>query len=130
MIRKLLAVSIISVIAGCAGSQTPDIPDILVDYAGTWTVKWLSNNSQNSMTLEQKAGHLSGSYNNDVGESCPVTGQYLSETRDIKIKIECPTWTIKLRGFGSQSGSMITGDYTATGGAIGKFVMSKDQPQS
>jgi hypothetical protein len=128
MIRKLLAASVISIVAGCAGS-TPDIPDILVDYSGNWTVKWLSNNSLNSMTLAQKAGQLSGTYSNDLGESCPVTGEYHSDNRDIEISIECPGWSIDLTGFGSQNGSMITGNYSATGDATGRFVMAKEPPE-
>jgi hypothetical protein len=129
MIRKLLAASVISIMAGCAGSPTPDIPDILVDYSGKWIIKWLSNNSQNSMTLAQKAGDLSGTYSNDLGESCPVTGEYRSDSRDIEIEIECPIWEIELRGFGSQNGSMITGEYSASGDATGRFVMAKEPPE-
>ena len=94
------------------------------DLTGRWTVTW-SNTSKNPMTLANKNGRFSGSFENDDKESCPLTGNFLASNQHVAIQIVCPKWDIRLQGTASKDSKTIRGSYQAYVDGVGKFVMTK-----
>ena len=92
--------------------------------AGRWSVTW-SNTSKNIMSLADKEGRLSGSYENDEKESCSVTGNFLGSNQHVAIQIVCPKWDIRMQGIATKDGTTIRGNYQAYVDGVGKFVMTK-----
>jgi hypothetical protein len=104
---------------GVAGAGADDLA-----LAGRWTVTW-SNTSKNIMSLADKEGRLSGSYENDEKESCSVTGNFLGSNQHVAIQIVCPKWDIRMQGIATKDGTTIRGNYQAYVDGVGKFVMTK-----
>jgi hypothetical protein len=94
------------------------------DLAGRWTVTW-SNTSKNAMSLANKNGRLSGTYENDDEESCSVTGNFLASNQHLAIQIVCPKWDIRMQGTASKDSKTVRGSYQAYVDGVGKFVMTK-----
>jgi hypothetical protein len=94
------------------------------DLAGRWNVTW-SNTSKNVMSLANKGGRLSGSYESDDKESCSVTGNFLPSNQHLAIQIVCPKWDIRMQGTASKDSQTIRGNYQAYVDGVGKFVMTK-----
>jgi len=94
------------------------------DLVGRWSVTW-SNTSKNMMTLANKNGRLSGTYENDDKESCSVTGNFLASNQHVAIQIVCPKWDIRMQGTASKDSKTIRGSYQAYVDGVGKFVMTK-----
>lgn len=94
------------------------------DLAGRWTVTW-SDTSKNVMSLANKSGRLSGTYENDDRDSCQVTGNFLASNQHLALQIVCPKWDIRMQGAASKDGNTIRGSYQAHVDGVGKFVMTK-----
>jgi hypothetical protein len=94
------------------------------DLAGRWTVIW-SNTSKNNISLANKGGRFSGTYENDDKDSCPVTGNFLASNQHLALQIVCPKWDIRLQGTASKDGKTVRGSYQAYVDGVGKFVMTK-----
>jgi len=94
------------------------------DLAGRWSVIW-SNTSKNAMSLANKNGRFSGTYENDDKDSCTVTGNFLASNQHVAIQIVCPKWDIRMQGTASKDSKTIRGSYQAYVGGVGKFVMTK-----
>lgn len=96
------------------------------DFAGTWSVRWLSNDSRNPLSVTQKGNAFGGSYKNDAGDVCPVSGSIQPQPRRVALQISCPKWRINMDGFAALDGKLIVGSYSAYGNSTGGFVMSRD----
>jgi hypothetical protein len=94
------------------------------DLAGRWTVTW-SNTAKNLMSLANKSGRLSGTYENDDKDSCSVTGNFLASNQHVALQIVCPKWDIRMQGSASKDSQTIRGGYQAYVDGVGKFVMTK-----
>ena len=94
------------------------------DLAGRWTVTW-SNTSRNAMSLANKNGRFSGTYENDDKDSCSVTGNFLASNQHLALQIVCPKWDIRMQGTASKDSKTIRGSYQAYVDGVGKFVMTK-----
>ena len=94
------------------------------DLAGQWTVTW-SNTSKNGMTLANKGGRLSGTYQNEDKDSCSLTGNFLPSNQHVALQIVCPKWDIRMQGAVSKDNTTIRGSYQANVDSVGKFVMTK-----
>ena len=94
------------------------------DLAGRWAVTW-SNISKNNISLANKSGRFSGTYENDDKDSCSVTGNFLASNRHVAIQIVCPKWDIRMQGVASKDNRTIRGNYQANVDSTGKFVMTK-----
>ncbi len=94
------------------------------DLAGRWTVTW-SNTSKNAMSLANKNGRFSGTYENDDKDSCSVTGNFLASNQHVALQIVCPKWDIRMQGTASKDSKTIRGSYQAYVDGVGKFVMTK-----
>ncbi|HLX14436.1 MAG TPA: hypothetical protein VKS24_04425 [Bradyrhizobium sp.] len=94
------------------------------DLAGRWSVTW-SNTSKNAMSLANKGGRFSGTYENDDKESCSVTGNFQTSNNHVAIQIVCPKWDIRMQGAASKDSKTIRGSYQAYVDGVGKFVMTK-----
>jgi hypothetical protein len=94
------------------------------DLVGRWSVTW-SNTLKNMMTLANKNGRLSGTYENDDKESCSVTGNFLASNQHLAIQIVCPKWDIRMQGTAGKDSKTIRGNYQANVDGTGKFVMTK-----
>jgi hypothetical protein len=94
------------------------------DFAGRWTVTW-SNASKNAMSLANKSGRFSGTYENDDKDSCSVTGNFLASNLHVAIQIVCPNWDIRMQGTVAKDNKTIRGNYQAYVDGVGKFVMTK-----
>jgi hypothetical protein len=99
--------------------------DSRVDYAGDWTVRWLSNDSLNALSLTQSGDTFAGKYTSDDGEECAVSGSYVANVHAIKLRIVCKKWDIKMDGYGSADGKLIAGKYLAYGDSVGGYTVSK-----
>jgi len=95
------------------------------DLSGSWTVRWISNDSRNPMTLTQNAMKFTGQYRNDAMQYCAVSGDMDPESQLIKLQIQCPKWDINMEGFPTLDGSTVVGNYLAYGKAVGGFIMTK-----
>jgi hypothetical protein len=95
------------------------------DLSGQWTVTWLSNNSQNAMSMTLTGDRFSGSYINDTKDSCSVSGNFDTESNRLALQIVCPKWDIRMEGSASSDGKVIEGSYQAYIEEAGKFTMSK-----
>ena len=94
------------------------------DLAGRWIVVW-SNTSRNAMTLANKNGRLSGTYENDDKDSCSLTGNLLASNQHVALQIVCPKWDIRMQGIAAKDGKTIRGSYQAYVDGVGKFVMTR-----
>jgi hypothetical protein len=94
------------------------------DLAGRWAVTW-SNTSRNAMSLANKSGRFSGTYQNDDKDSCSVTGNFLASNQHLALQIVCPKWDIRMQGTASKDSKTIRGSYQAYVDGVGKFVMTK-----
>jgi hypothetical protein len=94
------------------------------DLVGQWTVTW-SNTSKNPMTLANKSGRLSGTYENEDNDSCSLTGNFLTSNQHVALQIVCPKWDIRMQGVASKDNKTIRGSFQANVDSIGKFVMTK-----
>ena len=94
------------------------------DLAGRWRVIW-SNTSRNAISLANKSGRFSGSYENDDKDSCSVTGNFLASNQHVALQIVCPKWDIRMQGTASKDSKTIRGSYQANVDSVGKFVMTK-----
>jgi hypothetical protein len=94
------------------------------DLVGGWSVTW-SNTSKNAMSLANKNGRLSGTYENDDKDSCSVTGNFLASNQHVAIQIVCPKWDIRMQGTASKDRKTVRGNYQAYVDGVGKFVMTK-----
>jgi hypothetical protein len=94
------------------------------DLVGRWTVTW-SNTSKNAMTLANKSGRLSGTYENEDKDSCSLTGNFLTSNQHVALQIVCPKWDIRMQGVASKDSKTIRGSYQANVDSVGKFVMTK-----
>jgi hypothetical protein len=94
------------------------------DLAGRWTVTW-SNTSKNAMTLANKSGRLSGTYENEDKDSCSLTGNFLPSNQRVALQIVCPKGDIRMQGVASKDNKTIRGSYQANVDSVGKFVMTK-----
>lgn len=106
-----------------------DLPPKVINsdfnFSGSWTVRWLSNDSLNPMTLNQDAFKFSGHYVNDLQDNCSVSGELEPSSQFIKFLVKCPKWDIQMEGFSTLDGRTIVGEYFAYGKAAGGFIMSK-----
>jgi hypothetical protein len=93
--------------------------------SGNWTVRWLSNDSRNPMTLNQNTINFTGQYVNDSKDNCDVSGDLDPTSHLIKLQVKCPKWDIQMEGFPTLDGKIIVGEYLAYGRAVGGFIMSK-----
>jgi hypothetical protein len=87
-------------------------------------VLW-ENNSKNAMSLTNKNGRFSGTYENDQKDSCSVTGNFQSSSRSLALQIVCPNWDIRMQGIATPNGKTINGSYQAYIDATGTFTMAK-----
>ena len=94
------------------------------DLVGRWSVTW-SNTSKNAMSLANKNGRFSGTYDNDDKDSCSVTGNFLASNQHIAFQIVCPKSDIRMQGIASKDGKTIRGSYQSYVDSVGKFVMTK-----
>jgi hypothetical protein len=94
------------------------------DLVGRWSVTW-SNTSKNAMSLANKNGRLSGTYENDDKDSCSVTGNFLASNQHVAIQIVCPKWDIRMQGTTSKDSKTVRGNYQAYVDGVGRFVMTK-----
>jgi len=94
------------------------------DLVGRWSVTW-SNTSKNAMSLANKNGRFSGTYENDDKDSCSVTGNFLVSNQHVALQIVCPKWDIRMQGTASKDSKTIRGSYQAYVDGVGKFVMTK-----
>jgi len=94
------------------------------DLVGRWSVTW-SNTSKNPMSLANKNGRFSGTYENDDKDSCSVTGNFLASNQHVALQIVCPKWDIRMQGTASKDSKTIRGSYQAYVDGVGKFVMTK-----
>jgi len=94
------------------------------DLVGRWSVTW-SNTSKNAMSLANKNGRFSGTYDNDDKDSCSVTGNFLASNQHVAFQIVCPKSDIRMQGIASKDGKTIRGSYQAYVDSAGKFVMTK-----
>jgi hypothetical protein len=94
------------------------------DLAGKWTVTW-SNTAKNPMTLVNKSGRFSGTYENEDKDSCSLTGNFLASNQHVAFQIVCPKWDIRMQGIASKDNKTIRGSYQANVDGVGKFVMTK-----
>ena len=94
------------------------------DLVGRWSVTW-SNASKNPMSLANKNGRFSGTYENDDKDSCSVTGNFLASNQHVALQIVCPKWDIRMQGTASKDSKTIRGNYQAYVDGVGKFVMTK-----
>ena len=118
---KPMAALIFVLLACFAGSGFALASD---DLAGRWIVTW-SNTSKNAMTLVNKNGRLSGTYENEDKDSCPLTGNFLASNQHVALQIVCPKWDIRMQGAASKDSKTIRGSYQANVDGVGKFVMTK-----
>jgi hypothetical protein len=107
--------------------SSPALPQSSNAIAGQWTVTWLGStaHSQNGMTLTSAGDTLSGSYINDVGTSCPVSGNYVAANSRLTLRIACPQWSIDMEGDVTSNGKLVKGHYRAYANAVGQFQMEK-----
>jgi hypothetical protein len=96
------------------------------DFTGTWSVRWLSNDSRNPMSVVQRGTELTGNYRDDAGDQCTVFGNFAPQPRRVALQISCPKWAIKMDGFASVDGKIVAGHYTAYGNSVGGFLMSRE----
>ena len=93
---------------------------------GRWTVTWLSNSSQNVMTLRASgSGSVLGSYTNDAGSDCPVSGNFSATNGALTLEIACPKWKIDMDGALAPGGKTAQGHYRAYSDSVGEFRMEK-----
>lgn len=105
-----------------ARSQSAALP---ADVSGAWTVRWVSNDTRNPMSLSQASGKISGSYTNDSKEFCGVSGELAALSARLKLRISCPKWDIQMDGYLSRDGKIVVGTYLAYGDSRGGFLMSR-----
>lgn len=96
------------------------------NFSGKWTVRWLSNDSRNPLTLTQNVTKFTGLYINDAKDNCNVSGDLDTANKFIKLEVKCPKWDIQMEGFSTLDGKTIVGEYLAYGKAVGGFIMSKE----
>jgi hypothetical protein len=94
------------------------------DVAGRWTVTW-SSTSKNTMSLANKNGRFSGTFENDDKDTCPVTGNFGASNQHVAFQIVCPKWDIRMQGAASKDSKTIRGSYQSYVDNVGKFVMTK-----
>jgi hypothetical protein len=88
--------------------------------SGKWTVHWPNdgkNQPENEMSLTNKDGNLSGAYESDDKESCPVSGAVAEKTSHLILHIRCAAWGIELEGTAAADGKSIKGDYSWPSGS-------------
>src|SRR5688572_7255154 len=121
MLKQILGAAALVSIAVTTGCAKPYVADLHFDYSGEWTLRWVKSNSRHPVSLAQKDNQFSGIYTNDNDESCTISGEE-NARRALKLEIVCPGWTIKMKGYGSQNGTAVSGTYKSTG-TRGDFVM-------
>ena len=93
------------------------------DLNGRWIVTWLDNNSSNAISLASVGDRFSGTYTNDAGASCTVSGNFLATEDRISLQVVCPAWDIRMEGVASPDGKIINGSYQAYTNSTGAFRM-------
>lgn len=114
-----LAVILLPANAWSAGKFAP--------LTGTWIVRWMESDGTNPITLTEAGGVLAGTYKNDKGVVCPITGERLSNGSGMKFTVTCPDWRIEMEGAATPSARMAAGTYLAYGNAAGAFVMTRQK---
>ena len=127
MTAIVLAASTPGIALPSVDSSSPAQPERLIsDFSGTWTVRWLSNDSRNPMKLAQKVTYFTGVYINDAKDNCSVSGALDTTNQLIKLQVKCPKWDIQMEGFPTLDGKTIVGEYLAYGKAAGGFIMTRE----
>ena len=120
----VVAVLILASVTLVFASYQPE--EVVNEFTGKWTVRWLSNDTRNPIALTQTEGRFSGTYINDSKDHCSISGKFTEDIRQITLRVECPKWVIEMEGYPSLDGKLIVGKYLAYKGAIGGFIMTKD----
>jgi hypothetical protein len=117
---RLPVLAILLLLPSSAFALTP------AEFAGRWSVTW-DNSSKNNMTLAVSGERFSGTYTNDAGASCSVTGNFLAAaaTAAVAFQIVCPLWDIRMDGRSTADGKSINGSYRAYVDGSGPFSMVK-----
>jgi hypothetical protein len=105
--------------AQTTSAQTSD--PIHSSLTGNWRITWLKGGTPNKIKLTDSDGAITGTFAEDVGESCPVTGSYASGT--ITLQVTCAKFTVQMKG--QLKDLEVTGNYVAYGNATGEFKMEK-----
>ncbi len=92
--------------------------------AGAWTAVW-DNNTKNVLSLAASNGQLTGTYVNDAGASCGVSGTLDSQTGHVALHVNCPGWDIDMEGTLAADGQTVAGTYLAYGNSKGQFSLSR-----
>jgi hypothetical protein len=103
---------------------TPTPHPVTDALGGRWVVSW-GNNTKNALSLNIQNGKVSGAYTNDSKDSCPTTGTFKENTRDLLLHVACPRWSIEMQGSASTDLSAVSGSYRAYGNASGAFAMRR-----
>jgi hypothetical protein len=102
----------------------------IADLNGHWTVVWLRNTAyaRNALALTSSGDSLSGTYIDDAGDSCSVSGVFAAAGSaagsTVTLHVACPNWSIRMQGVVALNGKMVKGDYQ-TGQVVGEFQMEK-----
>jgi hypothetical protein len=125
MLKNVVIVASIVAVFSMAGVTLSISEQTVIDFSGTWIVRWLDNDSRNPMSLTQTDGRLTGTYVNDKKDTCSVVGEYAQNNNRITLRIDCPKWDINMEGLPSLDAKTIEGSYIAYGTSKGAFVMTK-----
>ncbi len=126
MKRNLLFIAVLLMASATLGITLSQSGELVTDFSGNWTVRWLSNDTYNPMSLTQTEEILSGTYTNDEKDSCSVSGRFTADSSSIILQIVCPKWNIQMEGFSSLDRKLIVGNYLAYGDFVGGFIINKE----
>lgn len=124
--KRTMFLALMIVVFAFMGVLPSQSGEAVTDFSGKWVVRWLSNDTQNSMSLTQANGKFTGTYTSDNKDLCSVSGEFAPSNSGITLVILCPKWDIQLDGFPTLDGKMIVGKYLAYGSATGGFIMTKE----
>jgi hypothetical protein len=89
------------------------------NFSGEWRIYW-SNMTANNMNLNANNNSLVGSYINDSGKDCQVTGSLNGDL--VSFVIRCQKWQVNCSGELASTG-VVEGTFRMDDGTAGAFRM-------
>jgi len=113
--KKNVAAFILAIVLGFATQGTL----LAGNFSGEWRIYW-SNMTANNMNLKADNASLVGTYINDLGKECQVTGSSNGDL--VSFVIRCQKWQVNCSGELASTGA-VEGTFQMDDGTSGAFQM-------